>query len=195
MTDGRLAGPVRRLNGMALRVLAMAVWLAAGLLCPVAASAQAPAPPPPPPEAADLARIKRQLESPTLLRDAVEHAPAVPTFRTSVTQRIDIWKFWGDPDAVAAEVRPRSGSWHSEFQNMVTPDEVKGYGAGLGNGEAVQMVATSLAFALGMKHLTKAIAGALEGRGERKAKQEVQRELEAFYLLHPEARPAAPTPP
>ena len=78
---------------------------------------------------------------------------------------------------------------------MVTPDEVKNYGASIGNAETVQMVATSLAFALGMKHLTNAIAGALEGRAERKAKEEVQRELEAFYQLHPETRPAAPTPP
>ena len=168
-----------------------AVILAAAVLCPAAASAQEPATA----EAAALARIKQQMEAPTTIRDAVEHVPVVPTFRTSVTERVDIWKFWGEPDAVAAEVRPRSGSWHSEFQNMVTPDEVKGYGASIGNAETLQMVATSMAFALGMKALTGAIAGAIEGRAERKAKEEVQRELEAFYVLHPEARPAAPTPP
>lgn len=169
--------------------------LIAGLLCPLAAHAQTPSEPPPPPEAADLARIKQRLEAPTAIRDAVEHTPVMPTFRTSVTERIDIWKFWGDPDAVAAEVRPRSGSWHNEFQNMVTPDEVKNYGASISNAATAQMVATSMAFALGMNYLTKAISGAIDGRGERKAKAEVQRELEAFYQLHPEARPAAPTPP
>ena len=175
---------------MVSRALAVVI-LVAGFLCPAAVSAQEPAPA----AAADLDRIKDKLEAPTTIRDAVERTPVVPTFRTSVTQRIDIWKFWGEPDEVAAYVRPRSGSWHNEFQNMVTPDEVKNYGASIGNAETVQMVATSLAFALGMKHLTNAIAGALEGRAERKAKEEVQRELEAFYQLHPETRPAALTPP
>jgi len=36
----------------------------------------------------------------------------------------------------------------------------------------------------------------MHNRTVRKAKEEVQRELEAFYQLHPEARPAAaPTTP
>jgi hypothetical protein len=42
-----------------------------------------------------------------------------------------------------------------------------------------------------MKYLPGAIKGALDSRAERKAKEEVRNELEAFYLLHPEARPAA----
>ena len=33
---------------------------------------------------------------------------------------------------------------------------------------------------------------AAHNRTERKAKEEVQRELEAFYALHPEARPGTP---
>ncbi len=81
-----------------------------------------------------------------------------PTFRTSVTERVDIWKFWGEPDEVAAYVRPNGGTWHHEFQNMVTPDEFKGYGGILGNGEKLQLAATSLAF-----------AGAHEAAGDRHA--------------------------
>ena len=121
-----------------------------------------------------------------------------PTFRTSVTERVDIWRFWGEPDEVAAYVRPSGGSWHHEFQDMVTPDEYKGYGGILGNGEKLQLAATSLAFAGAMKLLgigVQQAKGALHSRTVRKAKEEVQRELEAFYQLHPEARPAAPTPP
>ena len=148
------------------------------------------------PQAADgLARIKQQLDAPTTIRDAVEHVPLMPTFRTSVTERVDIWKFWGEPDEVAAYVRPRGGAWHSEFQNMVTPDEVKNYGASIGNAETLQMAASSMAFALGMKYLTGAIAGALEGRAQRKAKAEIQAELAAFCAATPGACPEAPATP
>jgi hypothetical protein len=150
-------------------------------------AAQAPpaaAPAVPPADSApadsDLARIKRRLGAETPLRDAATHAP-VPTFR------------------VAAYVRPRGGSWHHEFQDMVTPDEFKGYGGILGNGEKLQLAATSLAFAGAMKLLGMGVREAkqgLENRAKRKAREEVQQELEAFYALHPEARPAAPaTPP
>jgi hypothetical protein len=168
-------------------------------------AAQAPpaaAPAVPPADSApadsDLARIKRRLGAETPLRDAATHAP-VPTFRVSVTEKVDIWKFWGEPDEVAAYVRPRGGSWHHEFQDMVTPDEFKGYGGILGNGEKLQLAATSLAFAGAMKLLGMGVREAkqgLENRAKRKAREEVQQELEAFYALHPEARPAAPaTPP
>ena len=78
--------------------------------------------------------------------------PVTPTFRTSVTQHVDIWKFWGEPEDVAAFVRPSGGTWHSEFQAMVTPDEFRN-GAGLGSAEQLQLAATSLAFAGAMKLL------------------------------------------
>jgi hypothetical protein len=150
------------------------------------------------PTPADIDRIKRRLGAETPLRDA---ALTRPTFRTSVTERadrFDIWKFWGEPDEVAAYVRPKGGSWHHEFQDMVTPDAYKGYGGILGNGEKLQLAATSLAFAGAMKLLgigVQQAKGAMHNRTVRKAKEEVQRELEAFYQLHPEARPAAPTTP
>jgi hypothetical protein len=162
---------------------------------PTAAPPSAPPATTPP----DLARIKRGLETATPLRDAALTAPS-PTFRTSVTEHVDIWKFWGeDPSAVAASVRPNGGTWHQEFQNMVTPDEFKGYGGILSNGEKLQLAATSLAFAGMMKLIGIGVQQAKEGlqnRAVRQAKDEVQQELEAFYALHPEARPAAPaTPP
>jgi hypothetical protein len=170
---------------------------------PPAASPSGPgapgAPAAAPVSAADLARIKRRLESGTPILDAVATAPHVPTFRTSVTERIDIWKFWGDPEEVASFVRPRGGTWHNEFQAMVTPDVLKNGGAGLGNGERLQLAATGLAFQGAMKLIgigVQQAKEALHNRTVRRAKEEVQRELEAFYQLHPEARPAAqPTPP
>jgi hypothetical protein len=183
-----------------------AALLAVVLASPAIAAAQAgstagaPVPTAPPPATQpDLARIKRGLDTATPLLDAALNGPA-PTFRTSVTEHVDIWKFWGeDPSAVAASVRPNGGPWHQEFQNMVTPDEFKGYGGILSNGEKLQLAATSLAFAGVMKLIGIGVQQAKEGlhnREVRKAKTEVQQELEAFYALHPEARPAAPeTPP
>ena len=117
--------------------------------------------------------------------------PEAPTFRTSVTQHVDIWKFWGEPEDVAAFVRPSGGTWHNEFQAMVTPDEFRN-GAGFGSAEQLQLAATSLAFAGAMKLLgigVQQMKQAAHNRAVRKAKEEVQRELEAFYALHPEAGP------
>ena len=178
---------------MGSRALSVAMVLAAGLFVPAGALAQAPVAA----GAPELARIKHGLETTTPLRDYVADTP-VPTFRVSVTEKpFDIWSFWGEPEAVWKEVRPRGGSWHQEFVAMVTPDDFKGLGPGMGNGERAQLAATSMLFALAMKYLPGAIKGAFDGRAERKAKEEVQRDLEAFYALHPEARPApaATTPP
>jgi len=186
-----------------------AALLAVVLAIPASAAAQSPAPPagtggeaqpsaaPPPPAddpSAALARIKRRLNTETPLRDMAEQMPVTPTFRTSVTQHVDIWKFWGEPEDVAAFVRPRGGTWHNEFQNMVTPDEFRN-GAGFGTAEQLQLAATSLAFAGAMKLIgmgVQQMKQAAHNRTERKAKEEVQRELEAFYALHPEARPGTP---
>ena len=186
-----------------------AALLAVVLAIPATAAAQAPAAPAsagadtqpatPPQPAADetsraLARIKRRLGTDTPLRDAAGQVPEAPTFRTSVTEHVDIWKFWGEPDEVAAFVRPTGGTWHNEFQAMVTPDEFRN-AAGLGSGEQLQLAATSLAFAGAMKLLgmgVQQVKQAAHNRTVRKAKEEVQRELEAFYALHPEARPVTP---
>ena len=186
-----------------------AALLAVVLAIPASAAAQAPpapdsagaeaqpAPPPPPPadeSSPALARIKRRLNTETPLRDAAEQMPEAPTFRTSVTEHVDIWKFWGEPEDVAAFVRPSGGTWHNEFQAMVTPDEFRN-AAGFGSAEQLQLAATSLAFAGAMKLLgigVQQMKQAAHSRAVRKAKEEVQRELEAFYALHPEARPATP---
>jgi hypothetical protein len=156
------------------------------------AASGAPAPAAAPTSEVDLARIRRGLGTDTPLRDAAL-GPA-PTFRVSVSEKVDIWKFWGDPAEVSAMVRPNGGTWHQEFQNMVTPDEFKGYGGILSNGEKLQLAATSLAFAGAMKLLgvgVRQAREALDNRAQRKAKEEVQQELEEFYRLHPEARPPA----
>ena len=73
---------------------------------------------------------------------------------------------------------------------MVTPDEFRN-GAGFGSAEKLQLAATSLAFAGAMKLIgigVQQMKEAAHNRAVRKAKEEVQRELEAFYALHPEAR-------
>ena len=189
----RPAGPSGRLNGMRARVSAAAVILSAALAWPSGAAAQSAQPA----EAPDLARIKHRLETPTPLLDTVADTP-LPTFRVSVTEKpFDIWSFWGDREAVWKEVRPRYGAWHQEFQDMVTPDDFKGMGPGMSNGDRAQLAATSMAFALAMQYLPGAIKNAFAGRAQRKAKEEVQDALEEFYQLHPEARPApvATTPP
>jgi hypothetical protein len=176
-----------------------AALLAVVLAVPGPALAQqAPAPETAPAKPAesgdtDLARIRRGLASPTIVRDAASTLPA-PTFRVSVSEKIDIWKYWGQPDEVSAMVRPNGGTWHQEFQNMVTPDAFKGYGGIFTNAEKLQLAATSLAFAGAMQLLGAGVRQAkeaLDDRAKHKAKEEVQRELEDFYRLHPEARPPA----
>jgi arginine exporter protein ArgO len=76
----------------------------------------------------------------------------------------------------------------------VTPDEFKGYGGVFTNAEKLQLAATSLAFAGAMQLIGAGVRqakSALDDRAKRKAKEEVQSELEEFYRLHPEARPPA----
>jgi hypothetical protein len=188
------------------------VWAALAMLltAPAAALAQsggaAPAPnpsaaassEPDPAGVSDLTRVRRGLEAPSVIRDAVTTPdPANATFRTRVDGRyFDIWGFWGEPDtAVSPAVRPWvGGNWHHEFQDMVTPDEFKAFGM-LGTSERLQLAATQVAFAAAMA-LAKAgfgqIREAARERERARAKEEVRAALEAFFREHPEARPAAP---
>jgi hypothetical protein len=146
----------------------------------------------------EVARVKRKLETATPIRDAAASAP-IPDFRVSVSEKIDIWKFWGDPSEVASQVRVPGGTWHQEFQNMVTPPEFRGYGGVLTNGEKLQLAATSLAFAGAMQLIGAGVRQAkqaIDDRARRKAKEEVQRELAEFCAANPGACPATPiTPP
>lgn len=150
------------------------------------------------PDPAEVARVRRGLEAKTPLKDAALNSP-VPDFRVSVSEKVDIWKFWGDDrTAVSAMVRPNGGTWHQEFQNMVTPDEFKGYGGMLTNGEKLQLAATSLAFAGAMQLVGAGVRQAKEAladRARRKAKEEVERELAAFCAEHPGACATAPLSP
>ena len=73
---------------------------------------------------------------------------------------------------------------------MVTPDEFKGYAGIPDNATRAKLAASSMGWALAMREARpRGRQKALEGRPERKAKEEVQRELATFYALHPEARP------
>jgi hypothetical protein len=182
--------------------LAMAALMA---LLPSTAAAQQATPATQPagtaqtePDPAEVARVRRALETKTPLKDAALNSP-VPDFRVSVSEKVDIWKFWGDDKtAVSAMVRPNGGTWHQEFQNMVTPDEFKGYGGMLTNGEKLQLAATSLAFAGAMQLVGAGVRQAKEAlaeRARRKAKEEVERELAAFCAEHPGACATAPLSP
>ena len=179
----------------------LVLLLAVVLALPLHARAQSPAASPPAPPDADareVARLKRLLTTATPVRDAAESQP-VPTFRVSVSQKVDIWKYWCDPADVSAMVRPNGGTWHQEFQNMVTPDEFKGYGGILTNGEKLQLAASSLAFAGAMQLLGAGVRSAKEAlanRAQRKAKEEVQRELAEFCAANPGSCAVNPvTPP
>jgi hypothetical protein len=134
-----------------------------------------------------LARIKRSLEAPTPLRDTVVDAP--PTFRVSVSQKGIV--IWGEPDAVGAGVHAPGGPWHHEFQNMVVPDEFRGWGYTnvLNNGEMANVAANSMALMLAMKYVPAAIRAVRTRHNRRMAKEEARRELATFYALHPETRP------
>ena len=135
-----------------------------------------------PADPAALARIKRSLEAPTPLRDTVVDAP--PTFRVSVSQKGIV--IWGEPDAVGAGVHAPGGPWHHEFQNMVVPDEFRGWGYTniLDNGEMANVAANSMALMLAMKYVPAAIRAVRTRHNRRMAKEEVRRELATFYALH-----------
>jgi hypothetical protein len=172
---------------MRLGDLSAAVFAGATLMAPIAARAQAPEANP------DLDRIRQLLDTPTPLRDTVETTP--PTFRASVTEdRVDISRFWGEPDAVSATVRPSGGPWHHEFVNMVTPDEFKGYGGIFTNGEKAALATQAMGSALLFEYLPRAISGAITETRQRAARREVRSALEEFYQAHPGTRPSAPAP-
>ena len=177
---------------MRLRTGAVTMLAGASLLAPEQARAQAPDP------VTNVDHIRQRLSTPTPLRDAAVDAP--PTFRVSVWQeRVDITTFWGEPDAVGANVHPLGGPWHHEYQMMVVPEEFRGWGYTniVDNATLARTAAGSMSLAMAMEHVPKAIKGGLQRRARRLAKEEVQRELAAFYAIHTEARPAAgaSTPP
>ncbi len=183
----------------------MARATAWGMLCwllsAAPASAQAADPPAADLPPARLDRIRSALAAPAPIRESLGDPDAiVPTFRIGIQERpFDIWEFWGTPDdAVAAYVRPWvGGTWHHEFQQMVTPDEFKGFGT-FGNAERLQLVATQLAFGTAMalaRAGVESLRAAARERERAKAREEVRRALEEFYRAHPEARPPAAPPP
>jgi hypothetical protein len=169
---------------MRLGDLSAAVFAGAALLAPLAAGAQTPE------ATVDLERIRQELDAPSPLRDTVATTPA--TFRTSVTEdRIDIGRFWGEPDARSPWVRPSGGPWHHEFVNMVTPDEFKGYGAIFTNGQKAGLATQGMMSGLAFRYVPAAIAKAVSRTRTRAATREVELALEEFYATHPGTRPPA----
>lgn len=170
---------------MSLGRPAAVVLAAATVLAPLPARGQATD------AAADLQRIRRQLEASSPLRDTAE-ATEQPTFRISISEEsVDIRRFWGQPDAVSPWVRPSGGLWHHEYVDMVTPDAFKGYGAIFTNGQKAGLATQGMLSALAFKYLPGAIATFVRETRERAAKREVQAALEEFYVTHPGTRPAS----
>ncbi|HEY8548702.1 MAG TPA: hypothetical protein VIL35_01995 [Vicinamibacterales bacterium] len=153
---------------------------------------------PPPQPVADLGRIRRRLESPSPIRDSTAVSASEATFRVSVDERaFDLRRLFGEPEtAVAPYVRPPVGGWwHHEFLQMVTPDEFRGFGGILTNGERAQLFLSQLAFAGVLDLFHRGIARARTAADERerqRAREEVRQALEEFYRYYPEARPSAP---
>jgi hypothetical protein len=144
------------------------------------------------PTITDPERVKRALARPPsgLLEwsSKIEQVDAT-TYRVTVTQKpFDIWQFWGPPEtAVAPYVRTwYFSTWHSEYLRMVTPEE----------GRRAALYPTAMMnFMPAIQAVAGLIKDAARAHAERKAKQEVQDALEAFFREHPEARTPVPAPP
>lgn len=177
-----LGGSLRVLTAAAL-VVTSSAWTS-GVRAEQPASA-APA------SATDVSRIKRVLDQPSSgLHEASTRTYDVAgtTFHVSITQpTFNIWKFWGDPETIVAPyVRPWAFSgWHHEYVRMVTPEY----------GRRAALYPPGIPVTPAINGLVSAVKQALRARSERKAKEEVQEALEAFFAEHPYARPAPAPPP
>ena len=130
--------------------------------------------PPIPPTAERVKRTRRSLERADYDPRRRAGAPDARLPRQRDREHRHLEVLGRRPPAVSAMVRPSGGTWHHEFQDMVTPDEFKGYGGILSNGEKLQLAATSLAFAgamqllgIGVRQAKEALrrAGAAQGQG------------------------------
>ena len=191
-------------DGRAATILALLLTAAPLAAQPVQpASSPPPTAPPPatPPDAAaaaetatplpvDVERIRRALARPALLMPAVSTIEVDgTTFRVNVSQKpINIWSFWGPREThVSSNVRTwYFSNWHAEYLRMVTPEA----------GRRAALYPTGMVPVMpAISALTQAIEDALNRRAQRKAKEEVAKALEEFFLEHPEARVPAPSAP
>lgn len=123
-----------------------------------------------------LDHIRRGLERPQSLRTAIERTPA-PTFRIAVEERLPPIERWlGDPRDLAGGP-PVGSPTHAEIVRLTTPPLAQPYGAFTG-GELLTVAITSLLTALAMKSAAGTVGEWLQGRDERKAREQVIADLE-----------------
>jgi hypothetical protein len=156
-------------------VTAAAFPLAAQSSSTAGAAAPATAPPTGQPVATfqpDLDRIREGLAKDERLR--LDLPRDLPTYRVDIESKLPPIEAWlGDIRKLGAG--PRVGpSFHQEFLNMVTPSDAR---ASFTNGELLQVLATSLAFAWGQHTLINAIKGAVQSERSQDACAEVRHTL------------------
>jgi hypothetical protein len=145
-----------------------------------------------------LARISDALQKPPTL----ELGATRPTFRVQIFGTRPRWTTAIDWLGTADGRRPPAGTpWHTQFLDLVTPPEARGFGAFTGT-DLLQVMATSLAQGLGAAAVIGKIKSTVKERRERNAREEVdaaiaawrqERDAAAARAAAPAA--AAPAPP
>jgi hypothetical protein len=121
--------------------------------------------------AADLARIRKALDEPAPIAQALDHKGDRPVFRITIRGPKPPPPLWETDSMVPGWVRPGMPGTHFDYLSMTTPEAFRA--STLYPGFSVG----GLLKLLGYKELSKKET---RRRKEAKARQEVVRELEAF---------------
>jgi hypothetical protein len=135
--------------------------------------------PPPAELPVSLKRIQRALSKPPAIRVVeAKTRGGRPIYRVDVEgERIDIARILGR-DSLRAPA-PYGGMTHSEFLDLVTPTDVRGYAA-FSNGQGMMVAATSIALQWAVLKALDSLKAAKDERAKEKAQQEVEEALEAL---------------
>lgn len=136
-----------------------------------------------------LDRIREGLERPDTLARAAARADR-PTFRVDIEGKLPSFaEFIGEGESLSGPA-PYGGMTHNEFLSMVTPPQVRSFGAST-NGDLLQVLATSLLSALAVQGASSAIAripSFIRSARERAAREEVRQVLAELERRQAEAR-------
>src|SRR5215212_2322483 len=120
------------------------------------------------------------------ISDALEKAPALelgatrPTFRVQIVGTRSRWTTAIDWLGTADGRKPPAGTpWHTQFLDLVTPPEARGFGAFTGT-DLLQVMATSLAQEVGAAAVIGKIKSTVKERRERNAREEVDAAIAAW---------------
>ena len=144
-----------------------------------------------------LARISEELGK----TPALELGATRPTFRVQIFGTRPRWTTPIDWLGTADGRRPPAGApWHTQFVDMVTPPEARGFGAFQGT-DLLQVMGTSLVQGLAAGAVIGKIKSTVKERRERKAREEVDAAIAAWRTeqdaaaARAQAAAAAETPP